>query len=64
MRSALLASLKQQMGSIKKHKLAQKPTKKIVKTREKRKQKWYQPRLNTYVYVQGLPPEITVEACA
>ena len=36
-----------------------KKARKILKKREKKKQKWYNPKLNTNIYVQGLPLDVT-----
>ena len=39
----------------------EKNRKKAEKEKQKKKQKWYTPRINTNIYVTGLPPEITEE---
>lgn len=39
----------------------QKNKKKTKKAAEKKKQKWYQAKINTYIYVKGLPLDITSE---
>lgn len=35
--------------------------KKAKRQKQKKKELWYQPKINTNIYVQGLPPDITFE---